>query len=185
VNNALNEQFRAAFSGASKGEVLARILGKVLLVCAMFLAGCATNRESATGPFFPNGIPTEPGGDYGDEISYWDGEGHSGKPRIVIDLAEQRAYFYKGDKIVGISIVSTGREGYDTPSGEFRITQKDLTHVSSIYGDYVDRSGQVVVENVDATKDPRPRGTVFRGAPMPYFLRIQGGIGMHAGYLPG
>src|SRR5260370_41640900 len=41
------------------------------------------------------------------------------------------------------------------------------------------------MENGDVTKDPRPRGTVFRGAPMPYFLRIQGGIGMHAGYLPG
>jgi hypothetical protein len=41
------------------------------------------------------------------------------------------------------------------------------------------------MENVDVTKDRRPRGTVFLGAPMPYFLRIHGGIGMHAGYLPG
>jgi hypothetical protein len=185
VNYALNELFRAAFNGASKGEVVARILGKVLLVCAMCLAGCATNRESVTGQFFPTGTLTESSGEYGDEISYWDGAILSGKPRIVIDLEQQRAYFYKGRKIVGISIVSTGREGYDTPSGEFRITQKDLTHVSSIYGDYVDRSGQVVMENVDVTTDPRPRGAVFRGAPMPYFLRIQGGIGMHAGYLPG
>jgi lipoprotein-anchoring transpeptidase ErfK/SrfK len=151
----------------------------------MCLTGCATNRESATGPFFPTRTLTESSGEYGDEISYWAGAGLSGKPRIVIDLEQQRAYFYKGRKIVGISIVSTGREGYDTPSGEFRITQKDLTHVSSIYGDYVDRSGQVVMENVDVTTDLRPRGAVFRGAPMPYFLRIQGGIGMHAGYLPG
>ena len=69
--------------------------------------------------------------------------------------------------------------------GEFRVTQKDLTHVSSTYGDYVDRTGQVVTENVDVTKNLSPRGTVFRGAPMPYFLRIHGAIGMHAGYLPG
>ena len=41
------------------------------------------------------------------------------------------------------------------------------------------------MENVEADKDPRPRGTIFRGAAMPYFLRIHGGIGMHAGYLPG
>jgi lipoprotein-anchoring transpeptidase ErfK/SrfK len=108
-----------------------------------------------------------------------------GRPRIIIDLEQQRAYFYKGGKIAGVSVVSTGREGYDTPSGEFRITQKDLTHVSSIYGDYVDRSGQIVMENVDITKDPRPPGTVFRGAPMPYFLRISGAVGMHAGNLPG
>ena len=184
MSYALNERFDAAFHDASKGEVVARILGNVLLVCTMLLAGCAADREAATNPFFPT--PTEGSGEYGDEISYWDYARSGGKPRIVIDLEQQRAYFYRGGKIVGISVVSTGREGYDTPSGEFRITQKDLTHVSSIYGDYVDRSsGQVVMENVDATKDPRPPGTVFRGAPMPYFLRIHGGIGMHAGYLPG
>jgi lipoprotein-anchoring transpeptidase ErfK/SrfK len=181
VNCALNELFGGAFGDASKGELVARILGNVLLVCTMLLAGCAADRESTTNPFFP-----ERSGEYGDEISYWDDARSGGKPRIVIDLEQQRAYFYRGGKIVGISVVSTGREGYDTPSGEFRITQKDLTHLSSIYGDYVDRSsGQVVMENVDVTKDPRPPGTVFRGAPMPYFLRIHGGIGMHAGYLPG
>ena len=167
-----------------KKIIALRNLGKVL-VFLPFLAGCATNRESSAGPFFPSGNTAEQNGESGDEISYWDDKGSGGKPKIVIDLNEQRAYFYRGDKMVGISIVSTGREGHDTPSGEFRVTEKDPTHVSSIYGDYVDRSGQVMVENVDVTKDRRPRGAVFRGAPMPYFLRIHGSIGMHAGYLPG
>ena len=185
MNQPFDELFSAAFHQFSKGEVVLRIFGKVLLVCAMFFTGCANDRESATEPFFPNRNLAQYSGENGDEIAYWDGAGSSGKPRIVIDLEQQRAYFYKGGKIVGISVVSTGREGYDTPSGEFQIIQKDLTHVSSIYGNYVDRNGQVVMENVDVTKDRRPRGTVFRGAPMPYFLRIHGGIGMHAGYLPG
>jgi hypothetical protein len=185
VINALDALCRAAFLQISKGEAFLDIFAKVLPVCAMFLAGCASEQESATNPFFPPGNPAQFRGEYGDDVSYWDGARSSGKPRIVIDLEQQRAYFYRGSKVVGVSIVSTGREGYDTPSGEFRITQRDLTHVSSIYGDYVDRSGQVVMENVDVAKDPRPRGTVFRGAPMPYFLRIHGGIGMHAGYLPG
>ena len=167
--------------GASKPGNPARVLSKILLLFTMLLASCASNRESVTGPFFPAGSS----GEYGDVISYWDGARSGGKPRIIIDLEQQRAYFYKGGEVVGVSVVSTGREGYDTPSGEFRITQKDLTHLSSIYGDYVDRSGRVLMENVDVTKDPRPPGTVFRGAPMPYFLRIRGGIGMHAGYLPG
>jgi lipoprotein-anchoring transpeptidase ErfK/SrfK len=173
-----------AFQSFLKRMVALRNLGKVL-VFLPFLAGCATNRESSAGPFFPNGNTAEQNPEYGDEISYWDDKGSGGKPRIVIDLNEQRAYFYRGNKMVGISIVSTGREGHDTPSGEFRVTEKDPTHVSSIYGDYVDRSGQVMMENVDVTKDRRPRGAVFRGAAMPYFLRIQGSIGMHAGYLPG
>jgi lipoprotein-anchoring transpeptidase ErfK/SrfK len=179
------ELFGASFCPVSKGKIALLILGKVLLVYLMFLAGCATNRQSVIRPFSSTGPPEQETGEYGDEISHWDDIVSGGKPRIVIALDEQRAYFYRGNRIVGVSIVSTGREGYDTPSGEFHVVQKDLTHVSSIYGDYVDRSGQVVMKNVDATKDPRPHGTVFRGAPMPYFLRIHGGIGMHAGYLPG
>jgi L,D-transpeptidase-like protein len=147
------------------------IMGKLLLFCALFLAGCASNRESGTRSSFPGRNLAEQSGEYGDNISYWDDNESGDTARIVIDLDAQRAYFYRGDKLVGVSIVSTGREGYNTPSGEFRVTEKDPTHVSSIYGDYVDSSGDVVMENVDVTKDSRPRGTVFRGAPMPYFLR--------------
>jgi hypothetical protein len=91
-----------------------------------------------------------------DEISYWNGTASEGEPRIVIDLDQQRAYLYKGDQIVGVSVVSTGREGYDTPPGEFRITEKDQEHVSSLYGDYIDQSGQVVTENVESDKTHGP-----------------------------
>jgi lipoprotein-anchoring transpeptidase ErfK/SrfK len=76
-------------------------------------------------------------------------------------------------------------EGLNTPSGSFSIIQKDQAHVSSKYGDYVDADENVVVANVEAGKDPKPPGTHFKGASMPYFMRIVGGVGMHAGYLPG
>jgi hypothetical protein len=185
VNHAVDGFFGVTSRGLSKREIVGPVVGKFLLLCAMFLTGCATEHGSVTGPPFPTSNLAQQRGENGDGISYWDDTGSGGRPRIVIDLEQQRAYFYRGETIVGRSIVSTGREGYDTPPGDFRITQKDPTHVSSIYGDYVDRSGQVVMENVDLTKDRPPRGTVFRGAPMPYFLRIHGGIGMHAGYLPG
>jgi len=120
-----------------------------------------------------------------DTISYWDGEGMPGKPSVTIRLSEQRAYFYKGGQLVGISQLSTGREGKNTPIGKFKINQKDPNHVSSLYGDYVDAYDNVVVSNVDVEKDPKPPGTHFKGAPMPFFMRIVGGVGMHAGYLPG
>ena len=158
---------------------------KVLVVCAVLVAGCAHDRDAATNRFISQETLAQQGTEDRDDISYWSGAGSEGKPRIVIDLDQQRAYFYKGDQIVGVSVVSTGREGYDTPPGEFRITEKDRKHVSSLYGDYVDQNGQVVMENIESGKDSRPRGTIFRGAAMPYFLRIHGGIGMHAGYLPG
>ena len=120
-----------------------------------------------------------------DSISYWDGDSVPGKPSIKINLTEQRAYFYKGGQLVGISQLSTGREGMGTTTGSFKIIQKDQNHVSSQYGDYVDAGDNVVVANVDVGKDPKPPGTHFKGAPMPYFMRIVGGTGMHAGYLPG
>ena len=168
-----------------KTSLLCVPLNKVLVVCAIFVAGCAADRNAATDRFISQGSVAMQGTENGDEISYWSSTGPEGKPRIVIDLDQQRAYFYKGDQIVGISAVSTGREGHDTPPGEFQISEKDREHVSSLYGDYVDQNGRVVMENVESDKDPRPRGTIFRGAAMPYFLRIRGGIGMHAGYLPG
>jgi len=120
-----------------------------------------------------------------DSVSYWDGDGVPGKPSVKIKLAEQRAYFYKGGQLVGISQLSTGREGMGTSTGSFSIIQKDQNHVSSQFGDYVDSADNVVVANVDVGKDPKPPGTHFKGAPMPYFMRIVGGTGMHAGYLPG
>ena len=120
-----------------------------------------------------------------DTVSYWDGDGMEGKPSVKISLGEQRAYFYKSGQLVGISQLSTGREGLNTPIGRFNISQKDINHVSSKYGDYVDAANNVIVPNVDVEKDPRPAGTRFKGAPMPYFMRIVGGVGMHAGYLPG
>ena len=119
-----------------------------------------------------------------DSISYWDGDGIGGKPSVKIALAEQRAYFYKNGLLVGISQLSTGREGLKTPIGKFSIIQKDVNHVSTKYGDFVDGAGNVVKPNV-SIDDPKPPGSHFKGAPMPYFMRIVDGVGMHAGYLPG
>jgi len=121
-----------------------------------------------------------------DTVSYWDGDGVQGKASVKIKIQEQKAYFYKGGELVGVSQLSTGREGTGTPTGTYKIMEKDADHVSNLYGDYVDDADNVVVPNVGVRKDPKPPGTRFKGAPMPYFMRITGGgVGMHAGYLPG
>jgi lipoprotein-anchoring transpeptidase ErfK/SrfK len=119
-----------------------------------------------------------------DNVSYWDGDHIGGKPSIKISIKEQRAYFYKNGMLVGISQLSTGREGKNTPVGHFSVINKDKTHASSMYGDFVDKSDQVVKPNV-AVSDPKPPGTHFKGAPMPYYMQIAPGFGLHAGYLPG
>jgi lipoprotein-anchoring transpeptidase ErfK/SrfK len=157
-------------------------------VLALALSGCGTDDPALAQSQYMGGVygnhPVSSSAPQ-DSVSYWDGDGVSGKPSIKIKLSEQKAYFYKSGQLVGISQLSTGREGLGTPSGSFSVIQKDQAHVSSQYGDYVDAAGNVVVANVDVGKDPKPPGTRFKGAPMPYFMRIVGGVGMHAGYLPG
>lgn len=109
----------------------------------------------------------------------------AGSPSVRISLSEQRAYFYKGDQLAGMSLISSGREGHDTVTGDFKIIQKDKDHQSSRFGDYVDSNGAVVQKDVDTGKNPMPRGAHYAGAKMPHFMRITAGIGMHEGFLPG
>lgn len=120
-----------------------------------------------------------------DNVSYWDGDGVGGAPSIRISLSEQKAYFYKSDQLVGVSSLSSGREGFGTPTGSFKIIQKSRDHKSNLYGDYVDAQGNVVKKDVDTSKDKKPPGAIFDGAKMPFFMRIHGGVGMHEGFLPG
>ena len=154
-------------------------------VIAALMAGCETNNRNAGTTYLGGMTGTASAGAPEDNVSYWDGDGIGGNPSVKISLREQRAYFYKNGMLVGISQLSTGREGLNTPHGHFSVIQKDINHVSSLYGDYVDAAGNVVKPNVDVTKDPKPPGTHFKGAPMPYFMRVTQGIGLHAGYLPG
>lgn len=166
------------------------LYGVLSIGLVVFVTGCGEDpRYSGNTQYIGGG-----GGIYGggeqvgpprDTVSYWDGDHASGSPSIKISLAEQRAYFYKSGVLVGVSQLSTGREGLNTPTGNYKIIQKDKDHVSSLFGDYVDAAGNVVKANVDIKKDPKPPGTHFKGTPMPYFMRIVSGTGLHAGYLPG
>ena len=104
---------------------------------------------------------------------------------IKIGLSAQRATFYKGKHLVGETDISSGRDGFDTPPGRYHVIQKDKDHRSTLYGEFVDGSGQVVKSNVDITKQSPPEGATFLGAKMPYFLRFRAGYGLHAGLLPG
>jgi lipoprotein-anchoring transpeptidase ErfK/SrfK len=162
--------------------------GVAFVGLVLFIAGCGEDpRYSGNTQYIGGGLygGGEQTGAPHDTVSYWDGDHASGSPSIKISLGEQRAYFYKGGVLVGVSQLSTGREGLNTPTGTFKIIQKDKDHASTLFGDYVDASGKVVMPNVDIKKDPKPPGTHFQGTPMPYFMRIVSGTGLHAGYLPG
>lgn len=76
---------------------------------------------------------------------------------IIVSLPEQRAFVYRNGIRIGLSKVSTGKPGYETPTGVFEILQKRREHYSNIYDN----------------------------APMPFMQRLTwGGIALHAGNVP-
>jgi hypothetical protein len=80
---------------------------------------------------------------------------------IEIDLAHQRLYAKSNGHILFSSRISSGKSGHRTPTGNFKILEKDRFHISNKY--------------------PEPHG----GAKMPYMLRLtSGGIAVHQGYVP-
>lgn len=121
-----------------------------------------------------------------DDVSYWAGDGVAGSPMIRISRADQKAYFYKGDELVGVSRISSGREDKGTPAGNYRVTDKQKNHKSNVYGVFKNAQGEVIDDSVDIREKPvPPPGARFVPAPMPNFIRFNGAVGLHTGYLPG
>ena len=103
---------------------------------------------------------------------------------IRLDLSKQRAYLVQNGDIVDSSPIASGRANHPTPTGSFRVMEKDPDHRSTMYGKVVNSKGRVVKSDADSDT-PVPRGGKFVQAPMRNFLRFRGPIGMHAGNLPG
>ncbi|MDF1825343.1 MAG: L,D-transpeptidase [Verrucomicrobiales bacterium] len=107
--------------------------------------------------------------------------------KIEVDLSEQRARVYKtgagGRQLVIDTAVSSGKSGHSTPAGTFRIKEKLVHKRSTLYGTWMSSSGSTVRSSGDSRNRPSG-GSSFVGAEMPYWMRINGGIGMHIGYVP-
>lgn len=165
-----------------------------LLGSSLFLVSCASGPPGSDylagirGPVQQrtSGASSHPDPAIPDDVSYWDGDNVQGSPMIKINRRDQKAYFYKGGALVGISRISSGKEDTGTPAGTYKISEKSKDHKSSAYGVIKDKaSGQMVNDNADARIDKVGPGQIFYNAPMPNFMRFNGGIGMHTGYLPG
>jgi hypothetical protein len=82
----------------------------------------------------------------------------AGPVTVVVDLSTQRATIYRNGVRIGVSTVSTGKPGHETPTGVFSILLKDADHRSSKYNN----------------------------AKMPFTQKLtQDGVALHAGGLPG
>ena len=103
---------------------------------------------------------------------------------VIINLSEQAAYLVEDGRLAFISPIASGKEGWGTPTGSFRVMRKDLNHRSGNFGLVSDSYGRVV--NSNATPGSYiPPGCHYTPAPMPYFMEFSKYVGMHAGFLPG
>ena len=103
---------------------------------------------------------------------------------VIINLSEQTAYLLRDGRVAFFSPIASGKEGWGTPIGSFRVISKDLNHQSGNFGLITDSYGRIV--NPNATPGSYiPRGCHYMPAPMPYFMEFRKYVGMHAGYLPG
>lgn len=104
---------------------------------------------------------------------------------VFISISKQRAYLMTGEQVYIDTPISSGKSAGMTPTGSFTVTEKDKDHRSSTYGNFVDKSGRVVRAGISMKVDSAPSGTRYEGAPMRWFCRFNGAIGMHVGILPG
>jgi len=148
----------------------------VAVAAPVFAANATTNIEASTGTpvvapaAAPSVAPAPPEGPSEDQLLasaslkpgdfVWRENASSivGPARLLVSIADQRAYLYRGATLVAVTTVSTGRKGHETPTGTFKIMEKHAVHFSSKYDD----------------------------APMPHMQRLTNdGIALHAGYIPG
>jgi hypothetical protein len=88
----------------------------------------------------------------------WRKGSFEGDPQVVISIADQLAFLYRGDQLVAVSSISTGKEANPTPTGIFFVLLKKPMH----------------------------RSIKYENAPMPFMQQIDKyGVALHAGHNPG
>lgn len=101
--------------------------------------------------------------------------------KIIICIPQQRARLYINNQVALDWPVSTGTNGHETPTGVFRVLEKEKDHHSNRYGKFISGSGKVSNSNADLGKGI-PQGHSFQGASMPNWLRLTpDGVGIHGG----
>jgi hypothetical protein len=103
---------------------------------------------------------------------------------VIISLTEQTAYLLEDGRVAFASPIASGKEGWGTPIGSFKVISKDLNHQSGNFGLVSDSYGRIVNPNA-IPGSYVPPGCHYMPAPMPYFMEFSKCVGMHAGYLPG
>ena len=134
--------------------------GSMKYFAAILLSACALSQPLSAEQVNLNGRPVleaatrlKPG-----QFVWAPDAAPEGPVLMVVNLATQRAILFRNGVPIGASTVSSGKKGYDTPTGVFTVLEKKKEHYSKTYNN----------------------------APMPNMQRLTWkGIALHAGNLPG
>ena len=134
--------------GKGRGRGAPGRLLRMAMVALLLFTGLALAQDAPRGP-----LELKPG-----EFLWHPEIAPEGPVVLVVSLDTQRAYVYRNGIAIGVSTISSGKPGKDTPTGVFTILQKNKDHKSNLYNN----------------------------APMPYMQRLTwDGIALHGGALPG
>lgn len=130
-----------------------RALAAVFALAALGSSASAQQLEIGSGSVVEAVLKLRPG-----QFAWAPQLAPSGPVLLIVNTTTQRALLYRNGIPIAATTISTGRNGYRTPTGVFTILQKHVEHYSSKYNN----------------------------APMPYMQRLTwSGIALHAGQLPG
>lgn len=147
-------------------------------LCLFFAGGAAAFPQTQTGPDYGYAAPSATTADdalmHGEATVDFDGASlqpgeftwlpgsqvRTGSPvTLLVSLRDQRGYLYRDGQRIAVTTVSTGKPGYDTPTGVFPIMEKRKVHYSNRYD-----------------------GPDGRPAPMPWMQRLtMHGVALHQG----
>jgi lipoprotein-anchoring transpeptidase ErfK/SrfK len=88
----------------------------------------------------------------------------TGEPRVVIDLLSQLFYIYRGDQLVGVATISSGKKGRETPLGFWSVMLKKKKGYSRKY----DNAPMPFMQMYD------PKGIAFHAGANPGFPASHG-----------
>ncbi len=98
--------------------------------------------------------------------------------KVKVSISKQRTYVMEGNEMLMSMPVSIGAPGTATPTGNFKIFNKEAKHRANTHG-YAYKGDQVKQTFIGS----RPAGWSFKGTPMPYWSEFKPNYGFHTGWV--
>jgi len=96
---------------------------------------------------------------------------------VHVSLSNSAVYVWEKDQLLFVCSANFGKEGHETPMGDFKVTNKIRNKRSGVYGFWV--KDQEIIPG--KSSEPPGRGYKYVGYPMGYWVEFKPGYGFHRG----